>query len=68
MNTAQLFSRLRSLGIDLAASEGRLRVTATRGGLTEEIKQAIDGIKALRKRTKGATIEEILAWRDEGRK
>ncbi len=34
-------ARLRSLGIDLAASEGRLRVTAARGGLTEELKQAI---------------------------
>ena len=29
---------------------------------------AMAKIKALRKQTKGATIEEILAWRDEGRK
>jgi len=33
--------------------------------------QALDAmakIKELRKQTKGATVEEILAWRDEGRK
>ena len=30
--------------------------------------RAIAEIKELRKQTKGATIEEILAWRDEGRK
>ena len=29
---------------------------------------AMAKIKQLRKQTKGATIEEILAWRDEGRK
>jgi prevent-host-death family protein len=29
---------------------------------------AMAKIKELRKQTKGATIEEILAWRDEGRK
>jgi prevent-host-death family protein len=33
-----------------------------------DIKRAIAEIKELRKQTKGATIEEILAWRDEGRK
>ena len=30
--------------------------------------RAIAEIKELRNQTKGATIEEILAWRDEGRK
>ena len=30
--------------------------------------RAIAEIKELRKQTKGATIQEILAWRDEGRK
>jgi prevent-host-death family protein len=30
--------------------------------------RTIAAIKELRKHTKGATIEEILAWRDEGRK
>jgi prevent-host-death family protein len=29
---------------------------------------AMAKIKQLRKQTKGATIEEILAWRDEGRR
>jgi prevent-host-death family protein len=30
--------------------------------------RAIAAIKELRKHTKGATRDEILAWRDEGRK
>ena len=34
-------TRLRSLGVNIAASGGRLRVTAERGELTEDIKQAI---------------------------
>jgi amino acid adenylation domain-containing protein len=34
-------AHLRSLGVEIAASRGRLRVTAERGGLTEELKQAI---------------------------
>jgi prevent-host-death family protein len=33
-----------------------------------EIEQAIADIKELRKHTKPATVAEILAWRDEGRK
>ncbi|HEX2215884.1 MAG TPA: type II toxin-antitoxin system prevent-host-death family antitoxin [Xanthobacteraceae bacterium] len=33
-----------------------------------EIEQAIADIRALGRQTKGATIEEILAWRDEGRR
>jgi len=33
-----------------------------------EINQAVRGIKELRRQTKPATVEEILAWRDEGRK
>jgi amino acid adenylation domain-containing protein len=41
LSAIQLITRLRSLGIDLAASEGRLRVTAARGELTDELKQAI---------------------------
>jgi len=45
-----------------------VRMVPARTTRQEEIKQAIAGIKALRKKTKGATIEEILAWRDEGRK
>jgi prevent-host-death family protein len=34
----------------------------------EEARRAMTRIKELRKHTGGATIEEILAWRDEGRK
>jgi prevent-host-death family protein len=34
----------------------------------QEIEQAIADIKAIRRRNKPATVEEILAWRDEGRK
>lgn len=34
----------------------------------ERIDRAIDGIRELRKRTKPVSAEEILAWRDEGRK
>jgi amino acid adenylation domain-containing protein len=38
-------TRLRSIGIGLVASGGRLRVTAARGELTEQIKQAITAQK-----------------------
>jgi len=34
----------------------------------EEIRGAIEGIKELRKQAAKVTIEEILAWRDEGRR
>jgi amino acid adenylation domain-containing protein len=34
-------AHLRSLGVEIAASAGRLRVTAERGGLTEGLKEAI---------------------------
>ena len=34
----------------------------------EEIKRAMDRIKRLRKTLPPVTIEEILAWRDEGRR
>jgi prevent-host-death family protein len=34
----------------------------------EAIRRAIEGIKELRKHAKPATVEEILAWRDEGRR
>lgn len=45
-----------------------VRMVPAQAARQDEIRQAIEGIKALRKKTKGATIEEILAWRDEGRK
>jgi prevent-host-death family protein len=34
----------------------------------ERVKRAMDGILEIRKRTKPTSIEEILAWRDEGRR
>jgi len=34
----------------------------------EEARRAMAAIKELRKHTGRATVEEILAWRDEGRK
>ncbi len=34
----------------------------------EDVEAAIAGIKELRKRTKPVSVEELLAWRDEGRK
>lgn len=44
------------------------RVIPEGGARKQEIQTAIEGIKALRKRAKSATVEEILAWRDEGRR
>jgi prevent-host-death family protein len=44
------------------------KMIPARAGRQAEIKQAIAEMKELRRHTKGATIEEILAWRDEGRK
>lgn len=41
MTTHELIAHLRSIGVNVAASGARLRVTAERGGLTEELKQAI---------------------------
>jgi len=32
------------------------------------IREAMEGIRELRKQAGKATVEEILAWRDEGRK
>jgi prevent-host-death family protein len=34
----------------------------------KRVRQAIEGIKELRKRTKPTTIEEIIAWKNEGRR
>ena len=34
----------------------------------EEVRRAIAAIKALRKQVKPATVQEILEWRDEGRR
>ena len=34
----------------------------------EEVRRAIAKIKALRKHVKPATVQEILEWRDEGRR
>jgi amino acid adenylation domain-containing protein len=41
LKAAELHSRLRSLGIDVVADDGRLRVRAARGELTAELRDAI---------------------------
>ena len=41
MNAAELHALLVSLGVDIAAEQGRLRVRAARGRLTEELQGAI---------------------------
>ena len=46
MNAADLLAQLKSLGIDLVVDDGRLRVSAARGQLTEELKGAIAACKA----------------------
>ena len=43
-------------------------IVPAKAGRQMAISKAIAGIKELRKQTKGATLEEILAWRDEGRR
>jgi prevent-host-death family protein len=37
-------------------------------GKREGIRQAIAQIKALREHVRPATVEEVLSWRDEGRR
>ena len=44
------------------------RLVPEAGAREREIAQARADIEALRKQTKPVTREEILAWRDEGRK
>jgi prevent-host-death family protein len=44
------------------------RITPENARRQDEIKEAIAGIKELRKKVGRATVEEILAWRDEGRR
>jgi prevent-host-death family protein len=44
------------------------RITPENSLRQEEIKEAVAGIKELRKKVGRATVEEILAWRDEGRR
>ena len=44
------------------------RITAENAVRQEEVREAIAGIKDLRKKVGRATVEEILAWRDEGRR
>ncbi len=46
MNPAALVDQLESLGITIVADEGRLRVNAARGQLTDDLKQAIAAHKA----------------------
>jgi len=44
------------------------RIVPEESARESEVRQAIEEIKELRKHNKPATVEEILAWRDEGRK
>jgi prevent-host-death family protein len=44
------------------------QITPDEAARQKQIDRAIDGIRALRKRVKPVSLEEILAWRDEGRK
>lgn len=44
------------------------RLMREEDGRRADALHAMAKIKELRKQTKAATIEEILAWRDEGRK
>jgi prevent-host-death family protein len=44
------------------------RLVPDEDGRREDIRHAIAEIKALRKHVKPATVEEILSWRDEGRR
>lgn len=44
------------------------RLMREEDGRRADALRAMAKVKELRKQTKGATIEEILAWRDEGRK
>lgn len=44
------------------------RITPEQPRRQQEIEEAIRGIKELRKNAPRVTVEEILAWRDEGRK
>jgi prevent-host-death family protein len=44
------------------------RIIAENAVRQEEIREAVAGIKELRKKVGRATVEEILAWRDEGRR
>jgi prevent-host-death family protein len=37
-------------------------------GVRRNIDEAIEAIREFRKHTRGATVEEILEWRDEGRR
>lgn len=43
------------------------RITPDEDARKRRICEAIDGILKLRKKTKSATIEEIIAWKNEGR-
>lgn len=44
------------------------RLVPEEDGRREDIRHAIAAIKELQKRVKPATVEEILSWRDEGRR
>ena len=43
------------------------RIVPDEDARKERVRRAIEGIKELRKHTQPATIEEIIAWKNEGR-
>ena len=44
------------------------RLTPPEAGNADKVRNAVRELKELRKDVKSATVEEILAWRDEGRR
>ena len=44
------------------------RLTPPAGENADKVRNAVRELKELRKDVKPATVEEILAWRDEGRR
>jgi prevent-host-death family protein len=56
-------------GEEVVISRGNVSVARLTGtGAKKSVREAIDSIRAARKVNGRATAEEILQWRDEGRK
>lgn len=57
-------------GRDVVIARGGVSVATVKGELPPRVtsREAIDAILELRKRMPRATAEEILEWRDEGRR
>jgi amino acid adenylation domain-containing protein len=70
LNARELLDRLDELGVELEAVDGRLRVSAARGALDDELKQAIGALKpellALLADRRASTALEPTAGVDHG--